>query len=134
MTRSNPERRQTRRLRHCDPSGDGETVIAVELAHNLHHAIDRLEVLRRHCAVGYEQGLVEAAHLKRQELGGRRRRTAGEERADRLAHGALAHAIAVGDLGDRKAAVQEADNARLALGPFLSRRASRRGRAIARYR
>jgi hypothetical protein len=38
----------------------GEAVIAVELADDFHHAIDRLEIPAAHCAVRNKQRLAEA--------------------------------------------------------------------------
>ena len=46
-------------------------MIAVELAHDFHHLVDRLEVRPRHGAIGDQQRLVEAAGLDREELPGR---------------------------------------------------------------
>jgi hypothetical protein len=50
--------------------GDGEAVVAVELAHDCHDAIDRVKVCSRHRAIGDDQRLVEAAHLQRQDSAG----------------------------------------------------------------
>ena len=108
-------------------AGGGEAVIAVEFAHDLHDAVARLEVVSRHRAVGDEQRLVEAAHLQRQKLGGRLGRAASEKRADISAHAALAHAVPRRNIGDRHAAVQEADDPHLALGLPSARRASPAG-------
>jgi hypothetical protein len=57
-------------------------------------------------------------------------RAAGEKAADRFANAALRHAFAGHDLGDRRAAVQEADYP-LPLGLPSARRVSSRRRAIA---
>ena len=54
------------------PGNSGESVIAVELAHDPYNSIDRLEIRSRHRivhgAVGDQQRLIESAHLQRQEF------------------------------------------------------------------
>ena len=59
------------RNRKAPPLGCDETVIAIELTHNLDDAIDSLKVGPRHRVKGYQERLVETAHLRREELGGR---------------------------------------------------------------
>ena len=59
-----------------------KTVIAVELAHDLDHPVDRREVCPRHRAKADEQRLVEAAHLHRNEFAGRLGGAARDEVAD----------------------------------------------------
>jgi hypothetical protein len=55
-------------------------MIAVELAHDPHPPIHRSELLAHHRAMGDEQRLIEAAHLKVKgdESRGRARRPLGE--------------------------------------------------------
>jgi len=108
----------------------GESVIAVELADDPDHAIDSLEIRSRrggvHRAVSYEQRLVEAADLKREELGRGLRHTLSEDVANDIAHPLERKTLLRGNLGDRNAAIEEADDPLLALGHFQPRRSSRR--------
>ena len=67
------------RLRPGPFGGEGAAV-AVELAHDLHHLVDRLEVCGRHGAEGDQHRLVEAADLNGHELFGRVRHAASEPR------------------------------------------------------
>ncbi len=59
-----------------------KAVIAVKLAQDLHHTVDRREVCARHRVEADEQSLVEAAQLHRDELAGRLGRAARDEVAD----------------------------------------------------
>ncbi len=60
------------------PGGGEKPMTVVELAHDLDHPIDRLEVHARHGAIGDEQRLVETDDLDRRELLGRMRTPAPE--------------------------------------------------------
>ena len=92
----------------------GESVIAVELADDPDHAIDSLEIRSRrggvHRAVSYEQRLVEAADLKREELGRGLRHTLSEDVANDIAHPVERRALGGRDLRYRNAAIEEADD------------------------
>ena len=103
-----------------------KSVIAVEFAYDPDDPIDRVEVRSRdgivHRAIGHEQRFVEPAHLKREELGRGLRHTLGEDLPNEIAHPLERKALARGDLGDRNAAIEEADDPRLTPGPVQPRR------------
>jgi hypothetical protein len=69
-------------------------VIAVELADDLYYPINRFEVLVPHRAIGDEQRLVEAAHLKRDEFGRRAGRPPGQNLLNTLSDAALGETLA----------------------------------------
>jgi hypothetical protein len=124
-------RRKAARLKFlARPRNGGKSVIAVELADNPDHAIDSLEIRSRcggvHRAVRYEQRLVEAADLKREELGWGLRHTLSEDLANDITHPLERKALLRGNLGDRNAAIEKADDPLLALGLFQLRGSSRR--------
>jgi hypothetical protein len=104
--RSNPRQAPGRRRRQFDKIRGGKTVIAVKFAHNFHHAIHRSKVLVRHRAIGDKQRLVEAADLKRDEFGGRARRTPRQNFLDALPDASLCNALPRGDFGNRDAGVE----------------------------
>jgi hypothetical protein len=112
------------------PRNGGKSVITVELADDPDHAIDSLEIRSRcggvHRAVSYEQRLVEAADLKREELGWRLRHTLSEDLANDIAHPLERKTLLRGDLGDRNAAIEEADDPLLTLGLFHACDSARR--------
>ena len=113
------------------PRNGGKSVIAVELAHDPDDPIDRLEVCSRHRrvhrAVRHEQRLIEAADLKREELGRGLRHALSEDLPNEIAHPLHRKTLARGDLGDRNAAIEEADDPHFALGPVQPRGSSHRG-------
>jgi hypothetical protein len=92
------------------PGNSGESVIAVELAHDPDDSIDRLEVRpsRRivHGAVGDEQRLIEPAHLQRQEFARWLGHTLRQDFPHKITHMLDRNARPAGDLGDREAAIQ----------------------------
>ena len=104
------------------PRNGGESVIAVELAHDSDDAIDRLEIRSRrwrvHRAVGHEQRFVEAADLKGEELGRGLRHALSEDLANDFAHPLERKPLLRGNLGDRNAAIEEADDPLLHARPF----------------
>jgi hypothetical protein len=107
-----------------------KSVIAVELAPDFAHPIDRFEIRpqpgRVHRAVRDEQRVVETADLKREELGrGWGIRWAGISLtrlrmrfSERCSRAAIS--------GDRNAAIEQADDPRLTLGPVQASRSPRR--------
>ncbi len=106
-------------------------MVAVELAHDPDHPIDRLEVHARHGAVGDEQRFVEPADLDRDKLRGRRRHAAGEDLPNQSAHPLLPDPDVLRDLDDRQAPVEVIDDHLLPLEFRRSRGARvrrRRGR------
>jgi hypothetical protein len=82
-------------------AGDEKPMIAIELAHDFDHPINRLKIAPRHGAVGHEHCLVETAHLKGEKLCRRLRHAAGENVANNRAHTLLGHAVTRRNLGDR---------------------------------
>ena len=70
-----------------------------------------------HRAVGHEQRFVKPAYLKREELGRRLRHALGEDLPNEIAHPLERKPLARGDLGDRNAAIEEADDPRLTPSP-----------------
>jgi hypothetical protein len=104
------------------PHNGAKPVIAVEFADDPDHAIDGLKIRSScggvHRAVSYEQRLVEAADLKREELGWGLRHTLSEDLANEIAHPLERKTLLRGNLWDRNAPIEEADDALLALGLF----------------
>jgi hypothetical protein len=107
----------------------------VEFAHDFDDPIDRLEVRsghgRVHRAVGHEQRFVETADLEREELGRSLRHALGEDLPNEIAHALERKTLARRDLGDRNAAIEEADDPRLTLAPFQARRSPCSNRPLA---
>ena len=95
----------------------------MKFPHDPDHPVDRLEVRSGnravHRGIGHEQRLIEAAHLKREELG----RRPGHARVEDFPH-EIAHPLRAtpwrGDLGDGHAGVQEIDDPPLAVGLALT--------------
>ena len=110
--------------------GYDETVIAIERAHDLDDAIDSLKVGPRHRVKGYQERLVETAHLHREELGGRLGHAASENVSNQRAHALLANVLPLRDHGDRHAAVQGRDDPPFPARLRLARRASRLDRSV----
>jgi hypothetical protein len=117
------------------PRDSAKSVIAVEFAHDFDDPIDRLEVRSRHGsvhrAVRHEQRFAEAADLKREELGQWLRHALRAALPNQIVHPLQRKTLARGDLSDRNAAIEEADDPRLTLAPFQARRSSRRNRPLA---
>ena len=110
------------------PAGDGgKPMIAVELAHDFDHLVDRLEVGQRHGAVGDQQRLVQPARLDRHEFLRRMRHAAVEDVSDHGVHALLAQPHLRRDLGHRHAAIEVFDDALFPL-EFRQPRGARVGR------
>ena len=65
--------------------------------------------------------------MKREEFGRGLRHALSEDLANEIAHPLERKTLARRDLGDRSAAIEEADDPRLTLGLIQARRSSRRG-------
>jgi hypothetical protein len=117
------------RMRKVPAFGRAETVIAIEFAHDLYDAIDRLKVGPRHGVIGHAERLLETAHLLGNELRGRFWHAASENVSNERAHVLLANVL---PLRDRNAAARGLDDPPFPARLRLARRAPRLDRSVSR--
>ena len=101
-----------------------EAVIAIHLAHEPDHPVDRLEIALQHFAAGDEHRLVQAIDLQRQIVRRGRRGVPGEDGFDEDLHPPERHPLRGGELGRQKPRLSKS-TIRLLRAP-LFRRAFRR--------
>ena len=129
--RDRRRRREASLFRPRRLPGPREPMIAVELAHDFDHTIDRLEIPAPHRAVGNEQRLAETTDLDGQKLGRRLRRAARQNFLDDPAHPPVRDPFGLRYLCDRHARIEEINDPALARGLGGARFATRCNGSIA---